>query len=312
MKPDSSSQHKPKVRLKYESITVSAPSAHQLHMTRFYKDKRSLGAPVFMIHDVLEDSNRFFKQDGSGLACYLAQQGYDVFVADLRGKGKSWPRIGPSSDFGLHQQITEDIPALVKRIVAKRGTIPQIWVAHGWGGVLLCAAYARFGDSLCRVAKMVHFGTRRKSNVSNFKKRFLLGFWWQKFCRLLVKVNGYLPSKLMRLGYSNETAQTFEDYLAWTWQQAWKDPEDGFNYVDGIRKQQLPPSYYFASTADKAYGHPDDVRQFVKELGPHDSRLMILSRKGGNLQDYSHQDMLAHKDCEEDHFPLILDWLDQQ
>ena len=44
-------------------------------------------------------------------------------VPDLRGKGKSWPAINQNSDFGFHEIVTEDIPALaatVKRLVRQR------------------------------------------------------------------------------------------------------------------------------------------------------------------------------------------------
>ena len=82
-----------KKQLKYESITVPLPSTDQAHLTRFYRDKRNLGTPVFMLHSTLQDSSTFFSDKGTGLACYLARQGYDVFVGDMRGKGKSWPQV---------------------------------------------------------------------------------------------------------------------------------------------------------------------------------------------------------------------------
>jgi predicted alpha/beta hydrolase len=298
-------------KLKYESLTASTPSTDQLHLTRFYQDKNNLGSPVLMLHSALHDGNTFFDANGSGLACYLARQGYDVYVADLRGKGKSWPRIGSVSKFGLHQLITEDIPCLVKKIVSKRGPIPQIWVSHGWGGVLLCAAYARYGDSLVSVERMVHFGTRRMSLVSNFKKWFVIDVLWKRLSKMMVLVQGYMPVKFLRLGTSNESARSYRDYLEWSGRSDWSDTEDGFDYGQAILQRQLPPSYYFAAKGDMAYGHPDDVRQFVKELGPHDGRLMVLGRSDGNLQDYDHLEMLSHKDCEQDHFPVLLNWLQE-
>lgn len=280
-------------------------------MTRFYADRKNLGAPVFMLHSTLEDSSTFFTEDGSGLACYLARQGYDVYVADLRGKGKSWPSVSPFSDFGNHQLINEDIPAMLEKITAERGKVPQIWVGHGWGGVLMCSFYARYGDSICPVAKMAHFGVRRQNRVINSKTQFFFGFMWKRLSRLLIWINGYMPAKLMRLGSTNESTGNYRDYLNWSDENDWNDTEDGFSYGEAIRQQALPPSFYFAAQGDKAYGHPDDVREFVRELGPHDGRLMILSRKDGNLRDYDHLGMVRHKDCELDHFPLLLDWLQQ-
>lgn len=297
--------------LKYESIMVSLPTTEQIHMTRFYRDKKRLGAPVFMLHSTLQDSSTFYSDDGAGLACYLARRGYDVFVADLRGKGKSWPRINRRSSFGCHQTITEDIPALVKKIIVKRGRVPQIWIGHGWGSVLMCSYYARFGDTLCPVGRMVHFGARRRIRSFNAAKKFLINFLWLKLSGLLVRINGYMPARWMRLGSSDESQGNYSDYLSWSLQSDWNDCEDGFSYGGAIRERQLPPSFYFASEGDHAYGDPEDVREFVKELGPHDGRMMVLSRRGGNLRDYSHLEMVLHKDCEEDHFPLLLDWLEE-
>lgn len=297
--------------LNYESIMVSLPSTDQVHMARFYRDKKQLGAPVFMLHSTLHDGSTFYSDDGNGLACYLARQGYDVYVADLRGRGKSWPRINSFSRYGSHQLINEDIPALLKKISIKRGKVPQIWVGHGFGSVLMCSYYARYGDSHANVARMAHFAARRQIQASNRSKTFTFDFVLGKLSRLCIKLTGYMPSRFLRQGTANESRGILADYLNWSGASAWSDCEDGFSYGDAIKQQQLPPSFYFASAGDKAYGDPADVREFVKELGPHDGRLMVLSRSGGNLRNYNHMGMLCHKDCELDHFPLLLDWLQE-
>ncbi len=298
-------------QLKHESIMVSLPSTEQIHMTRLYLDKENLGAPVFMLHSTLQDSSTFYVDDGSGLACYMAKQGYDVYVADLRGKGKSWPRVTPFSQFGAHQLITEDIPALLDEIVSYRGPVPQIWVSHGWGGVLMCAYYARYGDAACPVARMVHFGARRLAADTGSSSRITHRFIWQRLFKWLLFFRGYVPAQSLRLGSANESAGNYRDYLAWSDHSQWCDTVDDFSYGEAIQQQQLPPSFYFAAKGDGGYGHPDDVRHFMQELGPHDGRMMVLSRQGGNLRDYSHLDMLLHSDCEQDHFPLLLDWLQE-
>jgi len=35
----------------------------------------------------------------------------------------------------------------------------------------------------------------------------------------------------------------------------------------------------------------------------------VLSKQGGNKHDYDHSSLLLHKDCEKDHFPMVLDWI---
>jgi predicted alpha/beta hydrolase len=277
-------------------------------MTRFYRDKDQLGAPVFMLHSNCTDGSSFYTADGKGLACYLARQGYDVFVADLRGKGKSWPHISGHSKYGNHQLINEDIPALLESIQKKRGATPQIWIGHGWGGVLMSSFYARYGDRFGPVAKMVQFAVRRKTST---KKSPAINFMWRKLSPLLIAINGYLPAKKFRLGIANESAANVRDFLNWSDSDCWTDPEDNFSYDEAARQQSWPASYYFAAKGDKAYGHPDDVRHFMFELGSHDGRMMVLSRKDGNLRDYGHTEIISHEDAEKDHFPLLLAWLER-
>lgn len=295
--------------LKYQSITVPLPSTDQLHITRFYRDKKNLGTPVFLLHSILQDGGTFYTQEGNGLACYLAREGYDVYVADMRGKGKSWPAVNDRSSYGTHQAINEDIPAIIKKIINCRGDIPQIWIGHGWGSVLLCSYFARYGNTLCSVDRMVHFAARRKMQEATASKQFVFDFLWRRLSLMLIAAQGYMPAKLLRMGTSNESLGNYQDYLSWSANNDWLDTADGFNYGEAIVQQQLPPSYYFAASGDKIYGDPAEVRQFIKELGPHDSRLMVLSRQGGNLRDYSHLGMVRQKLSDEDHFPLLLDWL---
>jgi hypothetical protein len=35
----------------------------------------------------------------------------------------------------------------------------------------------------------------------------------------------------------------------------------------------------------------------------------LLAKKSGNKHNYDHTSMLLHKDCEKDHFPVVLKWV---
>ncbi len=201
--------------LQQDSIMVSVKGGDQLHLKRLYRDKNNLGPPVLMVHGKVEDGRIFYSGGSQGLGNYLAERGYDVFVADLRGKGKSWPVIGPRSQFGYHQTVTEDIPALVKGIVKRRGEQQQIWIAHGLGGVFLTAYLARFGQGICPVSRIVHFGTRRSIQINNWEKRIVIDWIWRGLATKLVQFNGYLPARALRLGTMDESARSYEDNLQW-------------------------------------------------------------------------------------------------
>lgn len=300
-------------KLHFQSIKVPLPRAEHVHLTRFYRSAETdtIGEPVFMLHTATEDGSTFFQGVEGGLAAYLARQGYDVYVADLRGRGDSWPKVNGHSQFGSHQFINEDIPAMLAKIASIRGPVPQIWVAHGWGGVLLSAYYARFGERAAPLSRQVFFGCRRQLLVNNIWRRLRFDFLWRRVSSLAVSLFGYMPARLLRLGGSDESASSFQNYLRWGLTSAWRDEVDDFDYAAAILQRSVPPSLYFAAAGDWVFGHREDVRRFMEQLGPHDARLIALSRRGGNLHNYSHRAMLSHRDCERDHFPQLLGWLQE-
>lgn len=305
-----------KTRLNEQSIMVSVvanQNQQQLHLTRIYLDDHHLGKPVFMLPGVFESSGIFYPQGDTGsrdgLAHYLARQGYDVFIADLRGKGKSWPQISSHLNFGVHQLITEDLPALLSKVSELRPGVSQLWVGQGWGGVLLNAYYARFGYEFAAVSQLVHFGVRRRAAIDSRKKSWWLGVLWQHIYPRLAAGFGYLPLARWHLAASNESAQCLSDYLQWSQDELWCDPVDNFDYGAAILRRELPASLYFVSKGDVVYGDQQDVLAFMREQGRHDARMIVLSKAGGNKNNYSQRGMLLHPDCEQDHFPLLMSWL---
>ncbi len=292
-----------------ESIFISITSSDELHLKRFYS-KNKLGPPVLMLHGSIENGRIFYSKNKKGLAPYLAQNGFDVYVADLRGRGESRPLVHRGSRYGQTEAITEDIPAFINKICQIRGNIPQHWIAHSWGGVLFASYLARFKEHRDLVHSMVFFGTKRSISVTHLKKLIMMDLFWGPVARFLVKCFGYLPIKQLGLSSDNETDRFHKHILLWaTHPSAWVGPDDKFDYAKAVQKITLPPTLYFAGIADSYLGHPKDVHRFLKETGAQNAEYRLLSKANGNLQDYDHIDMLTHPDATRDHFPQILQWL---
>ena len=121
-----------------------------------------------------------------------------------------------------------------------------------------------------------------------------------------------VPAPKLGLGTARESTRCFQDGLAWSRSEQWVDTEDGFDFSAALQQRSWLRSLYFAAAADRAFGAPEDVRDFMHELGRHDGRLMVLGRAEGTLQDYTHTGLLLHPDAEQDHFPQLLAWLREQ
>jgi predicted alpha/beta hydrolase len=290
-----------------ESIMIPVSEQDQLHLMRIYENPK--GTPVFLLHGSVENGKIFYSASGKGFAFYLANQGYDVYVGDLRGRGKSTPKINKNSEYGQTEAITEDIPAFIQKICDIRGDVPQMWGAHSWGGVLLSSYLARFPEKQHLVKGMVCFGVKRMVEVKNFKKTLQIDLFWKTFAQVIAKVFGYLPALEMKIGSDNETRKSLREGASWVKKSAWIDPSDSFNYGKAIKKIEHPATLFLTGANDTCLGNPEDVQLFMSEVGGEKNVFRTIGKKQGYKYDYDHIDLITHPEASIDHFPEILNWM---
>lgn len=291
-----------------ESLFIPVTAEDTLHLRHIYQTQE--GPPVFMLHGAVENGRIFYSDTARGLAPYLARRGFDVYVADQRGRGLSRPPIRRGASYGQTEAITEDLPAFIEAIKKIRGDVPQHWVAHSWGGVLMASFLARSPQYMSGVASMVCFGTKRTIRVRHLKKRLVMDLFWDHVGRLLVKVIGFLPARQLHLGSDNETDKSHLHCKQWVQPQSpWIDPQDGFDYAAAAKRVSYPPTLHLAGIGDAFLGHPRDVHDFLVEMGATEYEYIVLGRRYGNRRDYGHINMLTDPEAEADHFPLVVDWM---
>jgi pimeloyl-ACP methyl ester carboxylesterase len=280
---------------------------HQLHLKRFYTDAN--GPTVFMVHGSIENGRIFYSKSQKGLAPFLAKNGFDVFVVDLRGRGESKPKIDKSADWGLQETLWTDFPALIDKMVALKGTNKMNWVAHSWGGVLFLAYYAKKYSDL-NINSMVFLGTKRRISVLSIEKLYKINFGWHAFSKYIINKHGFLDAKRYKMGSDSESKRSHYETDKWVVNKKWLDWKDGFDYSAALKKIELPPILSLTGQKDRVLGHPADVKLLLKETGMQkNSVFKVLSKKNGNLHDYDHINIATHPDAEKDHFVEILKFL---
>lgn len=291
-----------------EDLRVPINDRDTLFLKRIRHAERQ-GPPVLMIHGMMSNGRVFYSHGGKGLAHFLARQGYDVFVADLRGKGKSTPRIDADARHGQTEMICEDLPALHATVRRLSGDQPVHWMSHSWGGVLLNSTLLRYPELIDQVASLVHFAAKRSVQVRNIHKLIEIDLMWNWVLRGVTRRVGYLPARRLKFGADNETNKTHWQIKRWAKASPWVDSDDGFDYGAAARHTRLPPALYLAAQNDPCRGHPHDVKRFRDESGPHVSRVHLLGRRTGYRHDYDHISLLTHPDAAQEHFQLLLHWL---
>jgi len=290
-----------------EKHEVALPKGGSLHLLRFPGDPK--GPPVLMIHGAIENGRIFWSSSGKGLAPYLARRGFDVYVADLRGRGLSKPSIDRHSRFGQTEAITEELPALFETVASLHGPAPINLVAHSWGGVLLSASLARFPEKRSLAGRAVYFGSKRRVTAFNAEILLKVRLIWSLLCPIVTLYFGYLPARRLGIGSDSETGRSLAQCVRWVRERAWVDPADGFDYAAALRASPPPPTLFVAGRGDGALGHPDDALTFMREAGGRGSAYWLLSKAGGRAKDYGHIDMLTDPGAAADHFPLVEAWL---
>jgi pimeloyl-ACP methyl ester carboxylesterase len=146
---------------------VEASATHKLHLLQIRStDVLPVHAPaVFCLHGAVDNGQMFYSKRGRyacctsssaplrsrpprghrGLAPFLARQGFDVFVGDLRGRGQSIPTLAQEREptHGQTEYIRDDIPLFASAVAQISQQQKQHWIGHSWGGVLLASAVCR-------------------------------------------------------------------------------------------------------------------------------------------------------------------------
>jgi len=328
---------KEKINIKAESIWVSMPNGEQLHMRHLQpmpSDTDSLSSEppkrVFMLHGEVECGRIFYHDSGKGLAYHFAQQGYEVFVADLGGRGRSLGCDEAPSSLTVHDIVTDAIPRLLRAATQHCSSpldesissaasylkaapvAPTIWVAHGFGGVLLSAAWARMNDDERTATQMMFFSTRRKLQAKKRIANAVVNAFCHPLAAKLVNWYGAFPAAQLRLGSADENTQWFDVYTDWISNDNWCDAEDGFDYQAALKANPIPPTLHFATAADSLYSGAADVRAFINELGCHDARMIVANTIGNTKRKYDHLSLLLDPAAVNDVFKDATDWLHEQ
>lgn len=222
-----------------------------LYRLRAHRDVRPA---LLLVHGAFGGHRLWLR---AGCAEYLADCGFDVWLADLRHHGESAREPAPRS-WRFEDVIRHDAPALVRRVRDETAGAPLAWLGHSSGGAVgLCAATrASAGD---RVDAIVAFGTPGPLRMSAARRtgaRLMIG---------IARTLGRFPSRALRLGSEDEAAGILADWLEWNVRGRWLG-QDGYDYWAALRDLAVP-FLGVAGEADRHLAPPAACEQVVQQIG---------------------------------------------
>lgn len=121
-------------------ISSTAPGVQLFLRNKHPKGLKNFNAArtVLYVHGSTQPSETVFDLAvGNGSwADYIASQGYDVWLVDVRGYGGSAPPSDQSKPFATTREAVEDLCAAVKHILSKRAISKIQLIGWSWGTVI--------------------------------------------------------------------------------------------------------------------------------------------------------------------------------
>jgi pimeloyl-ACP methyl ester carboxylesterase len=314
----------------------------RLALYRYTPPPRSHRTPVLLCHGM--SSNRW-DVDGPGrvsLARYLVRRGYDVWIVELRGAGRStrptWWN-GKRYNWRFEDYVQHDAPAALSKVLRETGARQVHWVGHSMGGMI---AYALLMSPVHdKIASAVTIGSPTMSEVGHplldfgVPYRSLLRFLPDRvplgtlarlgapFASLLARLlsdtitelgwhegNADLPllRALMLTAVDDLPASLLREFARWYETRAMSDRYAMFDFTDHLERITAP-ILIIAGSKD-GLTPPRDLEHVYERVASRDKAFRIIGRQQGFAHDYGHADLILGLHAPDDVYPVILEWLE--
>ena len=264
------------------------------------RNENPLSVPVILVHGSYSTRGFWISDRGVGLGVYLADQGFDVWIPELRGHGLS-PKGDSFSKITAEDQIRYDLPAVQDAVFSATG-MPAFWIGHSFGGLFILAALSAGWLDQGKMKSLVTFGSQISLGDRYLKIPPLA---WT--LTALLRWMGNFPAPRFSLGPEIESAGTMIETIDWKkFRGRWANSE-GVSYWEGLGKIKIPVMTYAA--ADDKNDPPAGCRKIHKRLGSTDKMFMVLGKDAGFSKDYDHIGMVVSKEAQKEVWPDLSGWL---
>lgn len=233
------------------------------------------------------------------LATYLAENGFDCWVLELRGHGRS--EAGP-----VHPNFERfgecDVPAALRAVRHHTQDRPLFWIGHSGGGLVLLMHLARHPEALAQVKGVVTLASQATD----------AGMTWSGRVKIALSAAGnnllgYAPGPLFKLGPENEFRGVMNQWFRWNWNGRWTG-HDGFDYLEGLGRIDVP-ALCFAGGGDRFIAPYQGCRRLYNALGGPDKQMVLCAKSEGYGEDYSHARIITSRRAQQEIWPIISEWL---
>ncbi|HSK20969.1 MAG TPA: alpha/beta fold hydrolase [Longimicrobiales bacterium] len=255
------------------------------------------GTPVILAPGTFSNWSFWLGTRGTGFARELARRGFEAWVVDLRGHGRS-QRPAPGERWNFDDWGRLDLPAVI-RAAHDEGRTPLL-VGHSAGGASVLAALAGTGGLESGVAAAAIIATP----LPWLQRWRRAGAWAMRFASRHMDA---FPARLLGLGPEDELPGVMEQWMDWNLRGRWIG-RDGTDYSTALTRLRLP-LLFIAGSGDRRFAPPAACRGLFDLAGSPDRLFIEAGIDTGFSRDYGHADLIVSRDARREIWPLLADWL---
>lgn len=260
-------------------------------------------AAVLLVHGTFSNRTFFAGSAERGLAGALAERGYDAWVAELRGHGRSGG-VAKGRDWHFEDWIRYDAPALVRGVLEQSGAERLVWIGHSAGGIIGLAHVGLAGPLAGRVGGIVIAAAPAPVGLAASQRLMARAGW------LIARAMGRFPARLLGIGPEDEHVGVFGQWMQWNLRGEWHG-DDGTDYFASLARVTAP-ILALAGGGDRLVAPPRVCERLLAACGSRDKTFVVCGRTQGFSENYDHNRVLVSRGARAEVWPLIADWLERR
>jgi pimeloyl-ACP methyl ester carboxylesterase len=292
--------------------------------------------PVVLSHGLCANRYGMDFEPPHSLALALAAEGFECFVLELRGSGRSRPPPGRRRYSGTFDDfVQQDAPAFLDSALKEAKAPRAFWVGHSMGG--LVGYGLAEGSDAERLAGLVTLGSPvfyPRSKLLDFISRTgAVAAWpWALRYRLLSlglapwfgraplpagDVFLYpenIPPEMIRRVSANALEGAgyglMSQFREWILHDAFRSLDGTRDYRKNIAELTIP--VLVLGGAQDRLASEESVRRQFELLTTKDKTLAVFGRANGDTCDYGHGDLVFGQNAPTEVYPVIARWLKEK
>jgi pimeloyl-ACP methyl ester carboxylesterase len=295
--------------------------------------------PVLLVHGLASNRHNFdFPIPEKSFAQYLWKKGWDTWIIELRGAGKSSPPKGwqwLTKNWNVDHHVFHDLPTAVNFILKKTGHSKLHWIGHSLGGVLVYPFIKT--QSASSIKSMVTVAAPMTIGISP-------SYWkWTSKIDPLLKIIPFMPyrtlAQLIKLkpewarqagtlnlfSKENMDAETLKlgaqfavDHVSsgvvrqvhdWIRNRNFTSSDGKIDYTVEPENMKLP--LLMLTGIHDPFTPIEEVRKVFDKIGSKKKRWIVFGKAHGFISDYGHIDLIIGTHAAQEVFPIISDWLEE-